>query len=568
MCFGVALLKAVGCKLLCGVILGLLCGIFRTGVPLLHPLLVACLLGSVLIGVEHGRKVVVHLTQQVIPLLERACGHGQLILLILCRRNFQIVTFQLIHLFAERIALLGLFLAVLFLLLFLLLCIGKLLLQLAVPTVAAQLINMLYNIVDRIYIGHIPGEGALALTGVGVCMPLIMVVSAFAALVGNGGAPRASIFMGKNDTSKAEQTLGNCFTMQIIISLILTVILFLGNRSLLLAFGASANTIDYAVGYMNIYAVGTIFVQLTLGMNNFITAQGFAKTGMLSVLIGAISNIILDPVFIFGFHMGVRGAALATVISQAFSCIWVLSFLFGKKTFLKLRKSTMKLKADIILPCMALGSSLFVMQLSESVISVCYNSSLLKYGGDVAVGAMTILTSVMQFAMLPLQGLGQGAQPIISYNYGARNEKRVRSTFKLLIKSSVSYSVILWLIIMIFPQIFAGMFTSDSTLLAFTKTALRIYMAVVFIFGIQIACQMTFISLGRAKDSIIVAIVRKFILVIPLIYILPNIFRADRTNAVYMAEPVADILAVTFTAILFFFEFRKALAEISDSRKL
>ncbi len=446
--------------------------------------------------------------------------------------------------------------------------VGKLLLQLALPTVAAQLINMLYNIVDRIYIGHIPGEGALALTGVGVCMPLIMVVSAFAALVGNGGAPRASIFMGKNDTSKAEQTLGNCFTMQIIISLILTVILFLGNRSLLLAFGASANTIDYAVGYMNIYAVGTIFVQLTLGMNNFITAQGFAKTGMLSVLIGAISNIILDPVFIFGFHMGVRGAALATVISQAFSCIWVLSFLFGKKTFLKLRKSTMKLKADIILPCMALGSSLFVMQLSESVISVCYNSSLLKYGGDVAVGAMTILTSVMQFAMLPLQGLGQGAQPIISYNYGARNEKRVRSTFKLLIKTSVSYSVILWLIIMIFPQLFAGMFTSDSTLLAFTKTALRIYMAVVFIFGIQIACQMTFISLGRAKDSIIVAIVRKFILVIPLIYILPNIFRADRTNAVYMAEPVADILAVTFTAILFFFEFRKALAEISGSRKL
>ena len=431
--------------------------------------------------------------------------------------------------------------------------VGKLLLQLALPTVAAQLINMLYNIVDRIYIGHIPGEGALALTGVGVCMPLIMVVSAFAALVGNGGAPRASIFMGKNDTSKAEQTLGNCFTMQIIISLILTVILFLGNRSFLLAFGASANTIDYAVGYMNIYAVGTIFVQLTLGMNNFITAQGFAKTGMLSVLIGAVSNIILDPVFIFGFHMGVRGAALATVISQAFSCIWVLSFLFGKKTFLKLRKSTMKLKADIILPCMAL-------------ISVCYNSSLLKYGGDVAVGAMTILTSVMQFAMLPLQGLGQGAQPIISYNYGARNEKRVRSTFKLLVKTSVSYSVILWLIIMIFPQIFAGMFTSDSTLLTFTKTALRIYMAVVFIFGIQIACQMTFISLGRAKDSIIVAIVRKFVLVIPLIYILPNIFRADQTNAVYMAEPVADILAVTFTAILFFFEFKKAMAEISGSR--
>ena len=444
--------------------------------------------------------------------------------------------------------------------------IGRLLLRLALPTVAAQLINMLYNIVDRIYIGHIPGDGALALTGVGVCMPLIMVVSAFAALVGNGGAPRASIFMGKNDIDKAERTLGNCFTMQIIISVILTVILLMGNRSFLMAFGASTNTIDFAVGYMNIYAIGTVFVQLTLGMNNFITAQGFAKTGMLSVLIGAVANIILDPVFIFGFHMGVRGAAFATVISQALSCIWVLSFLFGKKTFLRLRRNTMKLKAEILLPCMALGSSLFVMQLSESIISVCYNSSLLKYGGDVAVGAMTILTSVMQFAMLPLQGLGQGAQPIISYNYGARNENRVRSTFKLLLKTSVTYSVILWMIIMIFPQIFAGMFTSDSTLLAFTKTALRIYMAVVFIFGVQIACQMTFISLGRAKDSIIVAIVRKFVLVIPLIYILPHIFRGNQTNAVYMAEPVADILAVTFTAILFFFEFRKALAEMSGSQ--
>ena len=444
--------------------------------------------------------------------------------------------------------------------------IGRLLLRLALPTVAAQLINMLYNIVDRIYIGHIPGDGALALTGVGVCMPLIMVVSAFAALVGNGGAPRASIFMGKNDIDKAERTLGNCFTMQIIISVILTMILLMGNRSFLMAFGASTNTIDFAVGYMNIYAIGTVFVQLTLGMNNFITAQGFAKTGMLSVLIGAVANIILDPVFIFGFHMGVRGAAFATVISQALSCIWVLSFLFGKKTFLRLRRNTMKLKAEILLPCMALGSSLFVMQLSESIISVCYNSSLLKYGGDVAVGAMTILTSVMQFAMLPLQGLGQGAQPIISYNYGARNENRVRSTFKLLLKTSVTYSVILWMIIMIFPQIFAGMFTSDSTLLAFTKTSLRIYMAVVFIFGVQIACQMTFISLGRAKDSIIVAIVRKFVLVIPLIYILPHIFRGNQTNAVYMAEPVADILAVTFTATLFFFEFRKALAEMSGSQ--
>ena len=405
--------------------------------------------------------------------------------------------------------------------------VGKLLLQLALPTVAAQLINMLYNIVDRIYIGHIPGEGALALTGVGVCMPLIMVVSAFAALVGNGGAPRASIFMGKNDTSKAEQTLGNCFTMQIIISLILTVILFLGNRSLLLAFGASANTIDYAVGYMNIYAVGTIFVQLTLGMNNFITAQGFAKTGMLSVLIGAISNIILDPVFIFGFHMGVRGAALATVISQAFSCIWVLSFLFGKKTFLKLRKSTMKLKADIILPCMALGSSLFVMQLSESVISVCYNSSLLKYGGDVAVGAMTILTSVMQFAMLPLQGIAQGAQPISSYNFGAGNARRVRQTFRLLLKVCLGYALVLWACIQLFPGAFARIFTPEPELVAFTAGMLRIYCGALFLMGIQIACQMTFVSIGNAPCSIVVAVLRKFVLLLPLIYLLPHLLAAQ-----------------------------------------
>ena len=441
--------------------------------------------------------------------------------------------------------------------------VGKLLLQLALPTVAAQLINMLYNIVDRIYIGHIPGEGALALTGVGVCMPLIMVVSAFAALVGNGGAPRASIFMGKNDTSKAEQTLGNCFTMQIIISLILTVILFLGNRSLLLAFGASANTIDYAVGYMNIYAVGTIFVQLTLGMNNFITAQGFAKTGMLSVLIGAISNIILDPVFIFGFHMGVRGAALATVISQAFSCIWVLSFLFGKKTFLKLRKSTMKLKADIILPCMALGSSLFVMQLSESVISVCYNSSLLKYGGDVAVGAMTILTSVMQFAMLPLQGIAQGAQPISSYNYGAKNADRVKKTFRLLLITCLSYSVLLWAAVQLVPRVFVSIFTADTSLIEFTAPMLKIYLGGLFLFGIQIACQMTFTSLGKAVNSIIVAVVRKFVLLIPLIYIMPHMI-SDTTTGVYMAEPIADITAVIFTSVLFTFQFKKALAEIQN----
>ncbi len=439
--------------------------------------------------------------------------------------------------------------------------IGRLLLKLALPTVAAQLINMLYNIVDRMYIGHIKDVGALALTGVGVCMPLIMIISAFAALVGNGGAPRASIYMGKKDTDTAQKILGNCFSLQIIISIILTIILLIGNKTFLLAFGASENTISYAVNYMNIYAIGTIFVQLTLGMNAFITAQGFAKTGMLSVLIGAVANIVLDPVFIFGMDMGVRGAALATIISQALSCIWVLSFLFGKKTFLKIKPENLRLHAKIILPCVALGSSLFIMQASESIISVCFNSSLLKYGGDIAVGAMTILTSVMQFAMLPLQGLGQGAQPIMSYNYGAKNNDRVRKTFQLLLKVSFGYSIVLWAIVMLFPQMFAMMFTSDNALLSFTSQALRIYMASMFMFGIQIACQMAFNALGKAKDSIIVAVMRKFILLIPLIYIMPAIFKANQTNAVYMAEPVADFIAVCFTSILFAFEFKKAMKE-------
>lgn len=446
--------------------------------------------------------------------------------------------------------------------------IGRLLLKLAFPTVAAQVINMLYNIVDRIYIGHISDIGAMALTGVGVCMPLIMIVSAFAALVAYGGAPRASIFMGRKDTDSAEKTLGNCFIVQIAISIVLTAALLIWNRDFLMAFGASENTIEYSVRYMNVYAIGTLFVQLTLGMNAFITAQGFAKTGMLSVLIGAVANIILDPIFIFGFNMDVQGAALATIISQALSCAWVLAFLFGKRTMLKIKRKNLFLEAKIILPCLALGLSVFIMQASESVISVCFNSSLLRYGGDIAVGAMTILTSVMQFAMLPLQGLGQGAQPIISYNYGARNVGRVKAAFRLLLKTSVLYAVALWGLVMIFPQLFATMFTSDAELMEFTKTALRIYMASMFLFGIQMACQMTFNSLGRAKESIIVAVMRKFILLIPLIYIMPAVWSSNQTMAVYLAEPIADALAVTFTAVLFAFQFKKALGKISDTQSI
>ena len=443
--------------------------------------------------------------------------------------------------------------------------VGKLLFKLAVPTVIAQLVNMLYNIVDRIYIGHIPGEGSLALTGVGVCMPIIMVISAFAALVGSGGAPRASIAMGKGEHASAEKILGGCFTLQIIVSVVLTVILLMFNRPLLLAFGASENTIAYAASYMGIYAIGTVFVQLTLGMGAFITAQGFAKVGMMTVLIGALSNIILDPLFIFAFKLGVKGAALATILSQCVSCIWVLRFLTGNKTRLRIRKENLRIDSKLVLPCVALGLSTFIMQSSESVISVCFNSSLLKYGGDIAVGAMTILTSVMQFAMLPMQGVAQGSQPIISYNFGAGNADRVRKTFSLLLRCCLGYSLVLWALIMLMPRMFAGIFTPDPELLAFTAKALRIYCGVLFMFGIQVACQMTFVSIGNAPCSIIVAIMRKFVLLLPLIYIMPRI-ASDPTMGVYMAEPVADFIAVSFTAILFTIQFRKSMKTLAQAK--
>ena len=443
--------------------------------------------------------------------------------------------------------------------------IGKLLVKLAVPTVVAQLVNMLYNIVDRIYIGHMPGDGSLALTGVGVCLPLIMIISAFAALVASGGAPRASIAMGKGDHDLAEKLLGGCFTLQIVISAILTAVMLIWSRDLLLMFGASENTIGYAADYMRIYAIGTLLVQLTLGMNAFITAQGFATTGMLTVLIGAVANIALDPLFIYGLGMGVRGAALATVISQGLSCVWVICFLRGKKTLLRLKRENLLVSPKLILPCVALGLAAFIMQSSESMISVCFNSSLLRYGGDVAVGAMTILSSVMQFAMLPLQGIAQGAQPISSYNYGARNADRVRQTFRLLLRVCLVYSMVLWAGIMLFPRGFAGIFTPDAELLDFTARALRIYCAMLFLFGIQSACQMTFVSIGNAPCSILVAVLRKFVLLLPLIFLLPSLL-PDKVTAVYLAEPVADVIAVTCTALLFSRQFKKALAVLEAGK--
>ncbi len=439
--------------------------------------------------------------------------------------------------------------------------IGKLLFKLAVPTVIAQLINMLYNIVDRIYIGHMPGNGNLALTGVGVCMPVIMIVSAFAALVSAGGAPRASIFMGQKDMERAEKALGGCFGLQIIVSAVLTAVLLIWNRDFLLAFGASDQTIEYATAYMRVYALGTVFVQLTLGMNAFITAQGFTKISMVSVIVGAVSNIILDPIFIYALDMGVRGAALATILSQALSCAWVLSFLCGKRTMLKLKPKHFIPSPKIVLPCIALGTASFIMQASDSVISVCFNSSLLKYGGDIAVGAMTILSSVMQFAMLPPLGIAQGAQPILSYNYGAKNTARVKQAYKLLLKICLLYSVAVWAAVMLFPRAFVSIFTPEAELIAFASRMLRIYYCGMILFGIQIACQMTFVSLGNAGSSVLVAVVRKFVLLLPLIYLIPSLI-SDKTIGVYMAEPIADVIAVTFTAILFAFQFKKALGKI------
>ncbi|MEG0076214.1 MATE family efflux transporter [Anaerorhabdus sp.] len=442
--------------------------------------------------------------------------------------------------------------------------VGKLLFKLALPAITAQLINMLYNIVDRIYIGHIADIGSLALTGVGVCMPIIMLISAFAALVSMGGAPRASIFMGRNDNKTAAKIMSNCFTLLILVSIIITGTLFFNQEKLLMTFGASANTIQYAMEYMTIYSLGTIFVQLALGMNAFITAQGFAKTSMLTVLIGAVINIILDPILIFGFNMGVEGAALATIISQAVSALWVIWFLVGKKTILKIKLQDMKIDFSLILPCIALGLSPFIMQATESIIAVCFNSSLLYYGGDIAVGAMTILTSVMQFSMLPLQGIAQGAQPITSYNYGAKNAQRVKEVFKKLLKVSFIYSAILWVAIMIVPQMFASMFTPDVELIEFTKVALRIYMSASVIFSIQISCQMTLIAIGNVVASVFIAILRKILLLIPLIYILPQIFTANQTIAVYLAEPVADIIAVTCTILIFSKQFKKALKKLDQ----
>lgn len=429
--------------------------------------------------------------------------------------------------------------------------VGKLLFSLAMPAIAAQIVNLLYNMVDRIYIGHIEGVGSLALTGLGVCFPIITLISAFAALIGFGGAPRAAIAMGKGDNETAERILGNCTFSLTILAILLTVVFVVFAEPILYAFGASEDTISYALPYIKIYVLGTLFVQITTGLNSFINAQGFASVGMRTVMIGAGLNLVLDPIFIFGFDMGVQGAALATILSQAVSATWVLCFLRGKKTILRIRRKNFRFSFKIMGPVFALGVSPFIMQSTESLLSICFNTSLQKYGGDMAVGAMTIMTSIMQGGMMPLHGLSQGMQPIVSFNYGAQRPDRVRRAFLLTLSCCLIYSTALWGAAMLFPEVLAGIFSADAEMISYTAWALRIYMAVQCLFGAQLACQHTFVALGKSVHSLFLATLRKIILLIPLIYLLPNFFE-NKVFAVFLAEPVADFLAVCTTVILFF----------------
>lgn len=431
---------------------------------------------------------------------------------------------------------------------------------LAVPAITSQVVNALYNMVDRMYIGHIEDVGSEALTGVGICFPIIMIISAFAYLVGMGGAPRASIFMGKGDKDSAERILGNCFSALIVVALLLTAVTLIFLEPLLYLFGASENTIGYAKDYMVIYAAGTIFVQVTLGLNAFISAQGFSKISMMTVIIGAVTNIILDPILIFALEMGVKGAAVATVISQAISAAWAYAFLHEENTILKIKKENLRIKTNVLLPCIGLGIAPFIMTSTESLLVLCFNSSLLKYGGDLAVGAMTILSSIMQFAMLPMQGLTQGGQPIISYNYGAKNKERVKEAFRLQTICTFTYAAILCILIELAPSAFVAVFTSDPELSELACWALRIYMAAVALMGLQVSCQQTFIAFGNSKTSAFLAIFRKILVLIPLIFLLPT-FIEDKVFAVFLAEPIADVIAVMTTVTLFFREMKRIQKE-------
>ena len=436
--------------------------------------------------------------------------------------------------------------------------IPKLLTQLAIPAVVAQIINLLYNIVDRIYIGHMPGVGADALTGVGLFLPMLMLINAFAMLCGAGGAPRAAIAMGQKDHDTAEKIVANCFSLLLIFAVILTVTFYAFAPALLRFFGASDVTLPYALSYARIYILGSIFVLTVMGMNPFITTQGFAKISMMTTVIGAVINIILDPIFIFALDMGVRGAALATILSQAVGALWIIRFLTGKKTILRLKKENMRLQGNVIGPCLALGISTFVMLSTESLLSMSFTSSLAKYGGDLAVGAMTIITSCSQLVTMPMSGLCQGGQPIISYNFGAGNKDRVKKAFGLLFALCVGYATLFWAALMLVPQAFVSIFNNNPALVEYASWAMRIYMAVIFSMGFQLSCQQSFMALGQAKISLLMACLRKVILLIPLIFILPMFFE-NKVFGVFLAEPVSDIIAAAVTTTMFFTQFKKIL---------
>ena len=442
----------------------------------------------------------------------------------------------------------------------------KLMVQMAVPALVGQVVNLLYNIVDRIYIGHIPEVGGLALTGVGLFSPILMLITAFAMMAGSGGAPRAAIAMGQGDKDRAEKIMGNCFTVLMGFAVILTIGFYFACPPLLRMFGASDATLPYALEYGRIYVLGSVFVLTVMGMNVFITTQGFAKISMLTTVIGAVINIVLDPILIFVLDMGVKGAAIATVLSQAVSAVWILRFLTGKQTILKLKAANLKLIPSIILPCLGLGVSTFVMLSTESILSVSFTSSLARFGGDVAVGAMTVLTSINQLITMPLSGVCQGGQPLISFNYGAKKYDRVKEAFFCQFFTCVAYTTVFWLLLMLFPNVFAGIFTSDVALVDYTAWALKIFLACGFSVGFQISCQQAFMALGQAKISLVMALLRKVFLLIPLIFLLPNFF-ADKAFAVFLAEPVSDIIAAAVTTFMFFRFFLKMLKEGKAEQK-
>lgn len=438
--------------------------------------------------------------------------------------------------------------------------VGRLLLKLALPTVVAQLVNLLYNIVDRIYIGHIPEVGMTALTGVGLCFPVICIITAFTMLVAQGGAPRASISMGQGNNDAAEEIMGNCFTCLMTLAVLLAAAFWIWGEPLLWLFGASEETIAYALPYMRIYSSGSVFVMLALGMNLFVTTQGFTRFSMVTVLVGAITNIVLDPIFIYGLNLGVQGAALATVISQAVSGVWVLRFLTGKKTRLRLKAAYLRPKCRVMLPVLGLGLAPFVMQATEALLNISFNNSLQRYGGDIAVAAMTVASTVLQMLWIPLQGIGQGAQPIISFNYGAHNFQRVKEAFRVLLKVSMTFMLTGWALVELFPQFFIRIFNDDPALLETAVWTLRLYTASMGLFGIQMSVQQTFTAIGKAKASLFIACLRKVILLIPLIFLLPMFFE-NKVFAVFLAEPVSDLISVVVSAITFAIVFRRTMAE-------